>query len=210
MMAFHIWTVFFLAYLVTTLSPGPNVLLVLKNSIQFGWKSAFITILGNLSCQFLIVCLVALGVGALLQTVPTWFLVMKIMGGTYLIYLGIKALRSNKKSAFDAVDTNVTQKKAGGALFVEAFLVSASNPKTLIFLSAFLPQFLTLDSPAYQQFSVMFVTICAIVTCVHIGYAFGIARLGKRFSLKNMEAKISKVTGGLFITMGGGILLSNR
>ncbi|SBS28021.1 Homoserine/homoserine lactone efflux protein [Marinomonas spartinae] len=209
-MAFHIWTVFFLAYLVTTLSPGPNVLLVLKNSIQFGWKSAFITILGNLSCQFLIVCLVALGVGALLQTVPTWFLVMKIMGGTYLIYLGIKALRSNKKSAFDAVDTNVTQKKAGGALFVEAFLVSASNPKTLIFLSAFLPQFLTLDSPAYQQFSVMFVTICAIVTCVHIGYAFGIARLGKRFSLKNMEAKISKVTGGLFITMGGGILLSNR
>lgn len=210
MMAFHIWTVFFLAYLVTTLSPGPNVLLVLKNSIQFGWKSAFITILGNLSCQFLIVCLVALGVGALLQTLPTWFLVMKIMGGTYLIYLGIKALRANKKSAFDALDTNVTQTKTGGALFVEAFLVSASNPKTLIFLSAFLPQFLTLDSPAYQQFSVMFVTICAIVTCVHIGYAFGIARLGKRFSLKNMEAKISKVTGGLFITMGGGILLSNR
>lgn len=210
MMTFHVWTVFFLAYLVTTLSPGPNVLLVLKNSIQFGWKSAFITILGNLSCQFIIVCLVALGVGALLQTLPTWFLVMKIMGGTYLIYLGIKALRSNKKSAFDALETKVTQTKTGGALFIEAFFVSASNPKTLIFLSAFLPQFLTLGSPAYQQFSVMFVTICAIVTSVHIGYAFGIARLGKRFSLKNMEAKISKVTGGLFITMGGGILLSNR
>lgn len=210
MMTFHVWTVFFLAYLVTTLSPGPNVLLVLKNSIQFGWKSAFITILGNLSCQFIIVCLVALGVGALLQTLPTWFLVMKIMGGTYLIYLGIKALRSNKKSAFDSLETKVAQTKTGGALFIEAFFVSASNPKTLIFLSAFLPQFLTLDSPAYQQFSVMFVTICAIVTSVHIGYAFGIARLGKRFSLKNMEAKISKVTGCLFITMGGGILLSNR
>lgn len=95
-MTFHLWTLFFLAYLVTTLSPGPNVLLVLKNSIQFGWKSAFITIFGNLTCQFLIVCLVALGVGALLQTLPVWFVVMKILGGSYLIYLGIKALRSKK------------------------------------------------------------------------------------------------------------------
>lgn len=211
-MTFHLWTLFFLAYLVTTLSPGPNVLLVLKNSIQFGWKSAFITIFGNLTCQFLIVCLVALGVGALLQTLPVWFLVMKILGGTYLIYLGIKALRSKKKSTFDAIDNTVVTKstKTGLALFGEAFLVSASNPKTLIFLSAFLPQFLTLESPAYQQFSVMFVTICAIVTSVHISYAFGIARLGKRYSLKNMETKITKITGGLFIAMGGGILLSNR
>jgi threonine/homoserine/homoserine lactone efflux protein len=211
-MTFHLWTLFFLAYLVTTLSPGPNVLLVLKNSIQFGWKSAFITIFGNLTCQFLIVCLVALGVGALLQTLPVWFLAMKIMGGTYLIYLGIKALRSKKKSTFDAVDNIAVagSTKTGLALFSEAFLVSASNPKTLIFLSAFLPQFLTLESPAYQQFSVMFITICAIVTSVHIGYAFGISHLGKRFSLKNMEAKITKITGGLFITMGGGILLSNR
>ena len=211
-MSFHLWTLFCLAYLVTTLSPGPNVLLVLKNSIQFGWKSAFITIFGNLVCQFLIVCLVALGVGALLQTLPVWFLVMKVLGGSYLIYLGIKALRSKKTSTFDSIDkaamTNST--KTGFALFGEAFLVSASNPKTLIFLSAFLPQFLTLESSAYMQFLIMFISICAIVTCVHIGYAFGIARLGKRFSLKNMENKISKITGGLFISMGGGILLSNR
>lgn len=211
-MSFHLWTLFCLAYLVTTLSPGPNVLLVLKNSIQFGWKSAFITIFGNLVCQFLIVCLVALGVGALLQTLPVWFLVMKVLGGSYLIYLGIKVLSSKKASTFDSIDkaaiTNST--KTGFALFGEAFLVSASNPKTLIFLSAFLPQFLTLESPGYMQFLIMFISICAIVTCVHIGYAFGIARLGKRFSLKNMETKITKITGGFFITMGGGILLSNR
>ncbi|MBJ7536859.1 LysE family translocator [Marinomonas transparens] len=209
-MAFHIWTVFFLAYLVTTLSPGPNVLLVLKNSIQYGWKSAFITIVGNLFCQFFIVCLVALGVGTLLQTLPNWFLVMKVLGGTYLIYLGIKALRSSKTSTFEAMDRKFLKEKSGRALFVEAFFVSASNPKTLIFLSAFLPQFLTLDNSAYVQFSVMFITICFIVISVHIGYAFGITCLSQRFSLKNMEAKIAKVTGGLFISMGSGILLSNR
>ena len=158
-MTFHLWTLFFLAYLVTTLSPGPNVLLVLKNSIQFGWKSAFITIFGNLTCQFLIVCLVALGVGALLQTLPVWFLVMKILGGTYLIYLGIKALRSKKKSTFDAIDNTVVTKstKTGLALFGEAFLVSASNPKTLIFLSAFLPP---IFNPRIASVSTVFGHVC--------------------------------------------------
>ncbi len=79
-MNFEMWLVFSLAYLVTTLSPGPNVLLVLKNSIQLGWRSAFITVLGNLSCQFLIVCLVAVGVGKLIQELPFWFEAMKLIG----------------------------------------------------------------------------------------------------------------------------------
>ncbi|WP_419787057.1 LysE family translocator [Pseudodesulfovibrio sp.] len=91
-MKLEMWAMFFLAYLVTTLSPGPNVLLVLKNSVRHGWKSAFITVLGNLSCQLLIVWLVAVGVGHLIQELPFWFVVMKTVGGAYLIYLGIKNL----------------------------------------------------------------------------------------------------------------------
>lgn len=213
-MDFHLWTMFFLAYFLTTLSPGPNVLLVLKNSIQFGWKSAFITIFGNLVCQFIIVSLVVLGVGTIIQTLPNWFLVIKVLGGTYLIYLGVKAFTSKGKvSSFEDANTRpdkVKYSKRATSLFIEAFLVSASNPKTLIFLSAFLPQFLTLNESIYGQSAIMFASICLIVTFVHISYAFGIVRLGEYFSFKNIEAKISKVTGGLFITMGSGILFSNR
>ena len=211
-MKIELWVMFFLAYLVTTLSPGPNVLLVLKNSIRHGWKSAFITVLGNLSCQFLIVCLVAVGVGQLIQELPFWFVVMKSVGGAYLIYLGIKNLRASRKAK--SVLTEETAETAPAtsrtSLFVEAFGVSASNPKTLIFLSAFLPQFLDATHPPYEQFTIMFVTICAIVTSVHLSYSFLIASFGKAISFKDFSRKVDKITGGLFVAMGGGILLSKR
>ncbi|WP_291326189.1 hypothetical protein [Desulfovibrio sp. UCD-KL4C] len=55
----------------------------------------------------------------------------------------------------------------------------------------------------------MFITICGIVTAVHLDYSFLIAYFGKRFSLKDFERRVNKVTGGLFVAMGGGILLSS-
>ncbi|EGJ49550.1 Lysine exporter protein (LYSE/YGGA) [Desulfocurvibacter africanus subsp. africanus str. Walvis Bay] len=201
---------FFLAYLVTTLSPGPNVLLVLKNSVQLGWKSAFVTVLGNLSCQFLIVCLVAIGVGKLIQKLPFWFVVMKSVGGAYLIYLGIKNLRASRKSGFSQTEAKTVIDNSKNSLFLEAFCVSASNPKTLILLSAFLPQFFDIKHPAYEQLSIMFITICFIVTVVHLGYSFLIAYFSKHFSFQNFKHRVNRITGGLFVAMGGGMLLSNR
>lgn len=201
---------FFFAYLLTTLSPGPNVLLVLKNSVQLGWKSAFITILGNLSCQFLVVCLVAVGVGTLIQELPFWFVMMKVIGGLYLVYLGIRNLKGVRNSSFGEAGLATATDKSNVRLFLEAFGVSASNPKTLIFLSAFLPQFLDITHSAYEQFAIMFITICVIVTAVHFGYSFSIAYFGKRFSFRRFERMMAKITGGLFIAMGGSMLLSNR
>ncbi|WP_432468325.1 LysE family translocator [Agarivorans sp. Z349TD_8] len=209
-MDLHLWLMFCLAYLITTLSPGPNVLLVLKNSIQRGWQSAFITILGNLSCQAIIVYLVAIGIGQLIQALPFWFMVMKLLGGIYLIYLGIKSLRSLNVSSHTSPSPKPQSQRSLWALFIEAFSVSASNPKTLIFLSAFLPQFLNTEQATEGQFYLMFISIGCIVTSVHLSYAYAIGYLGKRFSFQNFERRVAKVTGGLLITMGGGMLLSQR
>ncbi|MBF9002956.1 LysE family translocator [Vibrio nitrifigilis] len=210
-MSFEIWIMFATAYLLVTLSPGPNVILVLKNSIQNGWKSALITILGNLSCQLIIVCLVGIGVGGILAQLPAWFFVMKCVGGLYLIYLGIKSLRSIHSSKIELPEANQKcVRHSLPQLFIQAFLVSASNPKTLIFLSAFLPQFLDISHPHIEQFSVMYLTICVIVTSVHLSYALIISRVGHRLQTKGFDRKLSKITGGLFITMGSGVLLSSR
>ncbi|WP_320170507.1 LysE family translocator [Maridesulfovibrio sp.] len=206
------WAMFFLAYLVITLSPGPNVLLVMKNSIRYGWKSAFVTVCGNLICQLLIVCLVAVGVGQLLSALPFWFVVMKTLGGAYLIYLGIKNLFLSRKAENRPMEKEAESAKITSSrrLLIEAFCVSASNPKTLIFLSAFLPQFLDTAHPAYEQFAVMYITIFCIVTGVHLGYSYLTSSVGRHFSFRDFGKKIDKLTGGLFIAMGGGILLSDR
>ena len=69
-MSLDTWMLFLLAYLLATLTPGPNVLLVVKNGLQLGWRPALLTIGANLFCQGILIFLVAMGVGALLQTLP--------------------------------------------------------------------------------------------------------------------------------------------
>ncbi|MGO2507788.1 MAG: LysE family translocator [Vibrio hibernica] len=210
-MSLEAWGMFFLAYLVITLSPGPNVLLVVKNSVQHGVWSAFSTVLGNLFCQLIIVSLVAVGVGELLARLPLWFFLMKCIGGMYLIYLGVKSFKQARKSNFELTGfDSVRPQKSSKLLFKEAFFVSASNPKTMIFLSAFLPQFLDTKHPYSEQFLIMYLSICFIVTGVHLSYALLISHIGQKFSIKGFEGKLAKVTGGLFISMGCGILLSSR
>ncbi|WP_136487448.1 LysE family translocator [Vibrio sp. H11] len=210
-MDIELWLAFALAYLLITLSPGPNVILVLKNGMQYGWRSALVTILGNLSCQLIVVTLVAVGIGGLLAQLPAWFLVMKCLGGAYLIYLGIKSLCASRASTLDLTQTPRSQaKKSARSLGFEAFLVSASNPKTLIFLSAFLPQFLDVAHPPAEQFTIMYLTICVIVTAVHLGYAVVISRFDQRLKSHRLQHYLAKCIGGIFITMGGGVLLSSR
>lgn len=209
-MSTELWLMFALAYLLTTLAPGPNVLLVLNNAIRYGWHSTVVTIMGNLCCQLIIVCLVALGVGSILSQMPVWFLVMKIVGGAYLIYLGIKALRKKPHDLPAIERKTVHAARSQLQLFRQSFLVSASNPKTMIFLSAFLPQFLDVTHPHGQQFAVMYVTIAVIVASVHLSYAWLVTQVGKAATHARFERLLSKITGSLFITMGSGVLLSSR
>jgi homoserine/homoserine lactone efflux protein len=205
------WMLFLLAYLLATLTPGPNVLLVVKNGLQLGWRAALLTISANLLCQAILILLVAMGVGALLQTLPPLFLALKLAGGGYLIYLGYKALRAAGSTQQGVVLTgSASRPRQHFSLWREAFLVSASNPKTIIFLCALLPQFLDHQSPLPLQFSVMYLTICLIVSLVHLSYVALARRAGRYFNPARSQRLFTRLTGGIFITLGGAILLSGR
>lgn len=205
------WTLFLLAYLLATLTPGPNVLLVIKNGLQLGWRAALLTISANLVCQAIFILLVAMGIGALLQTLPPLFLALKLAGGGYLIYLGGKALRATKSANQGVTLTDSPAKsRSSVALWRQAFLVSASNPKTIIFLCALLPQFLDHQSPLPLQFFVMYLTICAIVSLVHLSYVALARRAGSYLNPVRCQRLFTRLTGGLFITFGSAIVLSGR
>ncbi|NLS12349.1 LysE family translocator [Vibrio sp. SM6] len=210
-MSVEIWLMFSMAYLAVTLSPGPNVLLVVQNSIKYGCKSAISTIIGNLACQFIVVSMVAVGVGGIITQLPAWFFAMKCIGGVYLIYLGCQTLIKKHTGVLVSKEmATVSGAPVARILFKQAFVVSASNPKTLIFLSAFLPQFIDATKSQLFQFSIMYCSICLIVFLVHIAYALIFSGVGRKFKSIQFEDKLSKVVGGLFISMGGGILLSSR
>lgn len=201
-MALHLWITFSLAYLATTLSPGPNVLLVVRNALRDGPSAMAATLLGNLGAQLLVTSGVALGVGAMLVAIPTAFLVLKVAGAGYLIYLGLRQLFSRARTAQLKSAMAASVSSSNWNVGTEAFLVSVSNPKTLIFLCAFLPQFLDHDRPILGQFMVMYVTVAAIVVIVHSAYCYAASRFSKRLAAARWVSSLKRITGALFIGLG--------
>lgn len=201
-MALHLWFTFFLAYLATTLTPGPNVLLVVRNALRHGPAAMAATLFGNLAAQALVITGVALGVGALLVSIPVAFLALKVVGAGYLIYLGLRQLFAGKASADGPVVLAVVSKAPIWRIAGEAFLVSASNPKTLIFLCAFLPQFLQPQHAVALQFMIMYLTIAGIVIGIHSLYCLAALRFSQRLGAKYWVAAIKRLSGALFIGLG--------
>ena len=214
-MSFHTWLLFAAAYLLTTISPGPNVLLVIRNSVRYGSRGAAASVAGNLLAQGIVVALVALGVGAVLVALPPLFVAMKVLGAAYLMYLGVRQLRSARKT--QATQTAQPAATASPAyafdrrkVFREALLVSGSNPKTMIFLSAFMPQFIDHERSLPEQFIVMYLTIAVTVALVHTVYSLGVRGIHQHVGASRWIAAIKRGSGLVFVALGIKLLTAQR
>ncbi|KVE96065.1 LysE family translocator [Burkholderia vietnamiensis] len=208
-MSVQTWMLFAAAYLATTLSPGPNVLLVIRNTVRYGSRGTAATIAGNLVAQGAVVGLVALGVGAVLAAMPPLFVAMKVVGAAYLIFIGIRQLRGDRhRRAPDSGATSVEPDRS--KLFREALFVSGSNPKTMIFLSAFMPQFISHDRPLAMQFVTMYATIACTVIVVHSLYSFGVRRLHRGFGVSPWLRAAKRASGLLFVGLGIKLLTARQ
>ncbi len=211
-MAFETWLVFGLAYFLVTLSPGPNVLLVITHAVKYGYPKIFTTILANLTCQLGIVIMIATGVGALVTVDSLAFKVIKFAGAGYLIYLGVTILYKlwrDRGLTPVAVDPNAAPTVRGfGSRYRQAFFVSAGNPKTVVFLAAFLPQFLDHHAPLAPQFLLMYLTIAMTVLSVHSVYGWLAVKVKQRVVSARVRRTTSAATGFLYIFLGGRLSVS--
>ncbi|RQR88921.1 MULTISPECIES: LysE family translocator [unclassified Burkholderia] len=208
-MSIQTWLLFAAAYLATTLSPGPNVLLVIRNTVRYGSRGTAATIAGNLVAQGALVMLVAFGVGAVLAEMPPLFIAMKVVGAAYLIYLGIRQLRGGRNPRSPDGEAAIVEPDRR-KLFREALFVSGSNPKTMIFLSAFMPQFIAHDRPLAMQFVVMYATIACTVVIVHSVYSFGVRRLHRGIGISPWVRAAKRASGLLFVGLGIKLLTARQ
>jgi len=209
-MSFHTWFLFATAYLVTTISPGPNVLLVIRNTVRYGSRGTASTVAGNLLAQLVVVVLVALGVGAVLAAMPPLFVGMKVIGAFYLMYLGLKQLKGKAPKSVPSTSTQSAHVLNKAKVFREAILVSGSNPKTLIFLSAFMPQFITHERPLLEQFIVMYLTVATIVALVHTIYSLSVRRIHNGLGTSRWLEVVKRCGGLLFFALGIKLLTAKR
>nr|WSW69468.1 LysE family translocator [Streptomyces sp. NBC_00995] len=122
------------------LIPGPSVLFVIGRALAQGRRAALMTVAGNTSGALLLVLAVALGVGSVVERSVLVFTVLKLAGAAYLMYLGVKAWR--QRGSLRAAFTGGEQAAQGGLrTFWEGLAVGVTNPKTMVFFAAVLPQF---------------------------------------------------------------------
>jgi threonine/homoserine/homoserine lactone efflux protein len=127
------------------LMPGPSVLFVIGRSLSLGKLGGLLSVLGNSLGALVAAVAVALGVGYIVAESVVVFTAVKIVGAAYLIYLGIQAIRHRKRHAASAVDTAPAAPSVL-TLLVQGFIVGVSNPKTVVFFIAVLPQFVAYEA----------------------------------------------------------------
>lgn len=126
------------------IAPGPSVLFIIARAIAWGRKTAVLTAAGNVSGAFILSVLVAVGLGPILQRSDLAYAAVQWGGGTYLIYLGIDAIRHRRIHAADITQKNSSHPTALKSVR-DGFWVGVLNPKTLVFFAAVLPQFIDRD-----------------------------------------------------------------
>ena len=132
---------YLVAAMIIILAPGPSVLFIIARAIAWGRATAVATAAGNVTGAFTLSLMVAFGLGPILQRSETAFIAVQVLGGFYLVYLGVDAIRHSKIHAEDMVNQGDVRPTALRSAR-DGFWVGALNPKGLVFFAAILPQFL--------------------------------------------------------------------
>ena len=135
----RIWE-YFIAAVVIVLAPGPSVLFVIARAIAWGRATAVATVIGNVTGAFTLSVVVAVGLGPILQRSEIAFISVQVLGGLYLVYLGITAIKHSQIHANDITNQGDIRPSKWRSMR-EGFWVGALNPKGMVFFAAILPQF---------------------------------------------------------------------
>jgi len=211
-MSLSTYLLYLAAVALLVLSPGPTMLMCMTNSLQHGPRKALAAAAGSVTAVLGTMLLSALGLGALLAASETAFWVLKAAGAAYLIWLGIKTFRS-QTTVFDEMPANSTQTKAvvpARKLYIQGLIVGGSNPKALLFFTAFFPQFLDPTAAWAPQFAVLASTFVAFEFTVLTLCALGVARLAPVLRSGARMHWFNRISGGLFTLMGTLLLATRR
>ena len=198
-MNYHLFSAFLLITVVLFLTPGPIVTLIIATAARSGTRAALVTVAGASTGNAVLLALIAYGLGWILQTSAQLFEIMRWVGAAYLIWLGIQAWRNTRVVTAIATPAGHIHARRG-------FLVAMTNPKTIAFFTAFLPQFIDPALPIGHQLLVMCacsVTLGCVLDC---GWALA-AGYGRSIFVKPQYNRLLGRLSALAL-IGGGIWLS--
>ena len=201
-MSVELWLAFVAASAILLAIPGPTILLVISYALGHGKRAATATVTGVALGDFTAMTASMIGLGALLSTSATLFTVLKWIGAAYLIYLGIKLWRAPVASSEAPGEAVVVAKERPFRIFLHTYIVTALNPKSIIFFVAFLPQFLNHAEPIALQMVIFEVTFLVLATANAAAYGLMASMARKTIRKPSVQKVVNRTGGSLMISAG--------
>lgn len=199
-MSFESALTFFVAIFVFAVTPGPGVFALLARALTRGARACFFLALGMTLSDILYLVFACLGLAAIAQHYGEVFTVIRWVGAAYLVWLGVGLWRAPAGDGFDPAGAPTTGR---GASFLQGFLISASNPKVILFYIAFLPTFMDLTVLRVQD-----IVLAAVLTLIALMLglmliSIGAARARRMFRSPRSLQALNRSAGSIMIGAGG-------
>jgi homoserine/homoserine lactone efflux protein len=198
-MNWELFAAFLLITAVLVITPGPIVTLVIATGAREGMRAALTTVVGTTLGNALLLAAIAFGLSWVVRNAATLFEILRWIGAAYLIWLGIQAWRH-------AGETGAASLPRGHVHVWRGFAVALSNPKTIAFFTAFLPQFVDPGLPVEPQLALMCTVSVVLAAITDSGWAVA-AGLGRAWFMQSWRAKLLGRLSGMAL-IGGGVWLS--
>jgi threonine/homoserine/homoserine lactone efflux protein len=203
-MTLELYCTFVAATIALVALPGPNVALIVANSIAYGRRFGFVTVAGTSTAMVPQLALTVLGMIGLLTAMSHIFEWVRWLGVAYLLYLGVQA--------WLAPGTDLTkvapEPRSARSIFMRGFLVSLTNPKTLLFYGAFFPQFMTPGANIGTQLALMSATFLGVAVALDSCWALAAERL--RGLLATRGCLRNRLAGGFYFAAAVGVAGARR
>jgi threonine/homoserine/homoserine lactone efflux protein len=206
-MPIELWLAFVAASAVMLIIPGPTILTVISYSMAHGRRANVPLVAAVALGDSTALAVSLLGLGALLATSAFWFTLIKWAGGLYLIYLGVKLLRAGISSTELAAPP---APQSRWRLFANTYLVTALNPKGIVFFVAFLPQFISPSVPVAPQLWVLAITFVVLATLNATLYAVFAASARRVLTSPRAQRRFHLAGGSLLTAAGVWALMARR
>jgi len=207
-MSTDLLTAFVLSCILLALVPGSNMALIVGNALAHGMRAGLATVLGTTTGLALLVTAAVLGLGSLVHLAAQWFDILRIAGALYLCYLGGRRLWVATDSAAEGDGSPAKVRRHRGR-FAQGLGVSLANPKVLLFLAAFLPQFVDPRGNLQAQLIVLGALFVGVLASVDMAIMVSATRA--RWLLAGRGARSIDIAAGVILFAGGlALALLNR
>lgn len=195
---------------VSVISPGPATLLAIRNGAAGGLRAVVPSTLGNVTGLFLLSAAAMLGLGMVLQSSAMLFMLLKVAGAAYLLYIGLRHILGRSNIAPPPSDTAAQAPRSAGRLYLEAAMVATLNPKPILFFTALFPQFLNAAEPLLPQFFILTGIFTAMSLVSLLAYGSLAHRARRLLRQPRIVTWINRLVGAIFISFGLALLRLKR